>query len=209
MDIAKEHAVIGAGEGYSSANPIAPILYAPNAPLTAEVMAGVLRGAYVVAHQHGTCLGRTVRGRPLLSTQPYTVLEQVSYTEIDGCRWNVYVPAEATHVVVVLTEGFGAHLETANVERRVVVIQGANSDTGSDTPQSIGTQTRQTPVVGGGPWPGVQWYNARQQIICRVQLENCVAGNRLTAYVEGRNRSPFGTVTSELIGAALFWSVNG
>lgn len=201
--------MIGAGEGYTSANPVYPILYAPAAPLAAEVMAGVLRGAYVVAHQHGTCLARTVRGIPQLSTSTPMTLEPSSYTEIAGCRWLAYVPAEATALIVVLGEAFSPTAETNNVERRVIVTDGTNTDTGADTPQAIHGAVEERRVVGDMPWPGNRWYRSRQQMICRVALANCSPAARLTVYVEGRQQAPTAPLGVTLIGATLFWSARG
>lgn len=201
--------MIGAGEGYTSAGAISPILYAPAAPLAGEAVGGVLQGAYAVAYQHGTCLARTVRGIPQLGTEVQYVLEPTAYTEIAGCRWVVFVPAEVTTLAVVLEESLQSSAADTYVERRVIVTDGTSTDTGATTPMTIQSPVVTSPVIGNWPWPGDLWLQSRQRMIYRVRLTNCSPSTQLTIYVEGRRAEPQYTVGATMLQAALFWSARG
>jgi len=196
--------VIGAGEGYTSADPIQPVLYAPGAPVTAQVVASLLRGGYLVGHRHGTCLARTVRGIPQVGGDDVMTLEPTSFTEIAGARWRVYVPAEAVALVVVMAEVYSAAAETVEVERRVVVTDGVSTDIGT-SPQ-IASIAQDRGVEVADPWPGQRWLAARRQASHRVELANVTAGQRLNVYVEGRQTTTYGNQSSLMLSAALFWS---
>lgn len=201
--------MIGAGEGYTSAGAVSPILYAPAAPLAGEAVGGVLQGAYAVAYQHGTCLARTVRGIPQLGTEVQYVLEPTAYTEIQGCRWVVFVPAEVTTLAVVLEESLQSSAADTYVERRVIVTDGTNTDTGATTPMTIQSPVVTSPAIGDWPWPGDLWLQSRQRMIYRVRLTNCSPSARLTVYVEGRRAEPQYTVGATMLQAALYWSARG
>ncbi len=196
--------MIGAGEGYSSADPIPPVLYAPGAPVTAQVVSSLLRGGYVVGHRHGTCLARTVRGIPQVGTEDLLTLEPTSFTEIAGARWRVYVPAETVALVVVMLEVYSAPADTVEVERRVRVSDGVSVDTGA-APQVVDSATNRGLDVAD-PWPGQRWYSARRQTSHRVTLDNVAPGARLDVYVEGRQTSTYANQSSLMLSAALFWS---
>lgn len=194
--------MIGAGEGYTTAAPIPPALYHPAAPLTAEAVGGVLRGAYVVGHQHGRTLARSVLGIPQLASIASTPTAPTSWTEITGGRWRVYVPAEVATLTVVADVILVPNSQ-AIVEHRLSVTDGTNTDTGEVAEIRVTSAPVTTPVaVPGAPWPGPLVASRRERVTMLVELANVAPGAWLNVYAEARS---LGYVGRLYVGLTLLW----
>lgn len=195
--------MIGAGEGYTLAGAVAPSLYHPAAPLAAEAAAGVLRGAYVVGHQHGRCLARSVLGIPQQASLASVPTAPTTWTEITGARWRVYVPAEVSTLTLVADVVLVPNSQ-AVLEHRLVVTDGTNTDTGETVELRVTNAAVTTPVAQPGlPWPGPLVATRRERVTMAVALDTVSPGARLDIYADAR---ALGYVGRLFVGLALYWS---
>lgn len=135
------------GRSYTGAAPVPPVLYHPRAPAVGDLCAQALRAAYFYTQHQATLIGSQtwpIRHRRY-AAQP-VILSASMHRLGEWCA--VHLASHHTRVIAQLTCVAGTGTEPADLDMRVVVVDGGTTITGATSTLAL-SEEAQEPGIGG------------------------------------------------------------